>query len=334
MARAGAIALGACLAAWSADARADERADEPEGAESAADSLFQEGRALLEAGRFAEAVPKFVESQKLDPGVGTLLNIAYCEEQLSRTASAWTAYLEAAAAAHERGELERERIARARAAALEPLVPKVTVAVAAQSGDVEILVDGVPLPRASWGAPVPVDAGLHHVEAQVEARQSWSARVEVDATHQPVVMVPVLDASTTVSGPRPAAADAHAPPDVRSERRWRLPTVVALGATGVAGLALGSAFAVSAKARYDDSRNPALCNSQNRCTPAGQDERRTAFAYADVASGAIAAGAVLLGGAGVLWLTTPKAADPAGRAVIVAPMIATCAWGLTLAGRW
>ena len=37
-----------------------------------ADALFKEGRALLDAKKFDEACPKLAESQRLDPGAGTL----------------------------------------------------------------------------------------------------------------------------------------------------------------------------------------------------------------------------------------------------------------------
>src|SRR6185503_5066326 len=63
---------------------------EPSAADKAvADALFTEGKKLLAAGRAAEACPKFVESQRLDPGLGTMLNLADCLEQIGQTASAW-----------------------------------------------------------------------------------------------------------------------------------------------------------------------------------------------------------------------------------------------------
>src|SRR5687767_9143297 len=47
---------------------------------AAATQLFQEGRDLLKQGKHAAACAKLAESQRLDARVGTLLNLADCEE--------------------------------------------------------------------------------------------------------------------------------------------------------------------------------------------------------------------------------------------------------------
>src|SRR5262250_2040825 len=47
---------------------------------AAADALFREARAAARRGDHATACPKFRASYRLDPTVGTLLNVADCEE--------------------------------------------------------------------------------------------------------------------------------------------------------------------------------------------------------------------------------------------------------------
>src|SRR5687768_8531645 len=48
---------------------------------AAGEALFIEGRRLMKVGDRPAACAKFAESQRLDPAVGTLANLADCEEQ-------------------------------------------------------------------------------------------------------------------------------------------------------------------------------------------------------------------------------------------------------------
>jgi hypothetical protein len=63
------------------------------GNRAAAEALFNQGRDLMTAGKFTEACPKFEASQQLDPGLGTMLNLAECYEKTGRSSgggqSAW-----------------------------------------------------------------------------------------------------------------------------------------------------------------------------------------------------------------------------------------------------
>ncbi len=118
------LALGLALAP--AVARAQSASDQ-----AAATALFKQGRDLMAAGKYADACPKLAESQRLDPGAGTLLNLATCYEKNGQLASAWTTYQDAASAAQKAGEGERVKAARAKVAALEPTLPTLTIVVPA-----------------------------------------------------------------------------------------------------------------------------------------------------------------------------------------------------------
>ena len=96
----GAAALCVCLLPGIATAQSTNKA--------AADALFNEGKRLMGEGKFAEACPKFKDSQAADPAVGTQLNLARCYKKAGLTASAWSEYRSAAAAARTAGQSKRE----------------------------------------------------------------------------------------------------------------------------------------------------------------------------------------------------------------------------------
>ena len=72
------------LFSWTISARAVAETSDT----AMAEALFQAGRACLERDRVEEACAKFSESQRLEPKLGTLLNLATCHEKLGKTASA------------------------------------------------------------------------------------------------------------------------------------------------------------------------------------------------------------------------------------------------------
>src|SRR5882672_1951966 len=87
---------------------------------AAAEALFDQGRAAMQEGDFARACGLLERSQHIDHGVGTLLYLGECYEKSGRTASAWATFREGADAASSANEQARSRLARERAARLEP----------------------------------------------------------------------------------------------------------------------------------------------------------------------------------------------------------------------
>src|SRR5437763_3652209 len=104
----------------------------------AAQALFDEAKKLIAAGSYAPACLKLEESQRLDPGIGTLFHLADCHQRIGKTASAWAEFLEVAAQAKTSQQTEREKVARERASALESKLPRVVVNVGHAAPGLEI----------------------------------------------------------------------------------------------------------------------------------------------------------------------------------------------------
>src|ERR1700677_4816556 len=113
--------------------------------QAAAQALFEQARQLMADGKFAEACPKLVESERLDPGAGTLQNLWHCYEKNGQTASAWVTFKDAAAAADVKHRADWSSRARERAQALEPTLSRLTIEVPpdARISGLQVRRDGV-----------------------------------------------------------------------------------------------------------------------------------------------------------------------------------------------
>ncbi len=325
------ILLAAALAVANAPARADNAADK-----AAAEALFNHAKQLTKEGKFSEACPKFAESQRLDPGVGTMLYLADCYEKSGKTASAWAQFLEAAAAAKASGQADRETKARQRAAALEPNLCRVTmqVPIEAQTQGVEIKRDGTVVAKPLWDTTVPVDPGDHKFEASATGYKPWQTYVAVKAGECAAVnvKVPALEKEAPkVEPPKPEPPKVEPPkpeppkpeppkppsqdpvpprrsgvdPNPGTPSGPRTFGFIATG-LGVAGVAVGGIVGVVAMTKNNDSK--LTCKTSGWCWPEGEDQRALAATLGNVATGALSAGgALFLTGVILLIATNDKA---------------------------
>lgn len=140
------------------------RADEASRAQ--AQGLFDEGLKLMDAGRYGEACPKFIASNRLDPAGGTQMNVALCHEREGKTATAVLDYQTALAQAVRDKRKERESFAKERIDALTPLVPKVVIRVPdGEAKTAQVTIDGTAVAPEALGTPLSLDPGPHQAEA-------------------------------------------------------------------------------------------------------------------------------------------------------------------------
>lgn len=286
-------------------------------------ALFDEGRRLMAEGRYAEACRKLEESQNLRSGVGTLFNLAECQEKVGRTASAWSLYLRVAAETRALGQSDREEVARARADALEPRLSRLVLEVPSKVSGLEIELDGVPMAEATWGVATPLDPGEHRLVARAPGHETWrgSPRIAADGSEL-TVTIPELKPAAPVASASPPDAELkpalQAPPEhddgqtQPSPLRANLPYVLA--AVGGAGVIGGGLLGLRALDRNGDAEE--ICVEEPRACPRSQIERHeelTSAARKARTAGYITAGAGIaaIGVAAALWLSDaePETAD-------------------------
>jgi hypothetical protein len=307
-----------------------------------AEALFEDGRRLMAEGNYADACPKFAASERIDPSPATLLNLASCFEKQGRTATAWATYKEAASAANAAGRRDYLATAERHASSLSPGLSRLTLNIAHPFDGLRVERDGVVVERAEWGIGIPVDPGLHSVAATATGYKSWTSTVTVTqgAAQQTVVVPPLEAAPEPASPPTPApmpaptpalapaaqsaeADTAHAGTSTQKIMAW-----VVAGA-GVAGLAVGTVFAVNAKNKYSDTLSECLPNNPNLCSSSGVSDRNDARSMGDVATLAFGLGAAAVVAGGVLWLTAPGSAKRS-TSLVVTPTLG----GASLRGAW
>ena len=287
-----------------------------------AQALFEQGRQLLEAQRYAQACPAFAESQRLDPGGGTLLNLALCHEKQGRVATAYTEYQEALSGARADKRQDREKFASLRIKALEGKIPRVRFEVASGSDGVALTIelDGTTVPELAWSTPTPIDPGAHRVVVSAPGRQSWQSALDVPpGAGELVVSVPQLEPVSAeakpvkLPEPRPAALVAcpggarrvggscvAAPTLDQTTEERRLSTASwVLGGVGVTALgvsAVTGVMALSASSASNDAKSRAGCVPERGfcrdSTALGEyrDEAQRARSLAWVSTGTLVVG--------------------------------------------
>lgn len=283
---------------------------------AAADTLFQAGRDAASRDDFSTACQRFEESNRLDPAVGTVLNLANCREKLGQTASAWQRYreaLEKLPAADQRVALATER-----AKALEPRVPYLTLELAdASARDVTVLRDGVELGRASLGLALPVDPGDHEIVVKAAGRADSRTAVKLAERERKKVTLelgeplPTDAASQPPSAPGEAhaadqGASAHVVTTETGSGRRTLGWV--LGGVGVAGVGVSLTAGALALSKKSVVENNCV---DGRCNQTGYDAGQSGHTLVLVSNVAMAVGVVGLGAGAYFLLTSSSGRETA-----------------------
>ncbi len=307
------------------------------GDEASAQQLFDQGRALLQDGRFAETCSKFAASQQIAPSGGTLLNLADCYEKNGQLASAWAKFREVASRAQRAGRADVEQMANDRIKQIEPKLSFLTIVVprATDVDGIEVRRDGEISLRAAWGTALPVDGGEHTIQVTAPGRQKRVIPARVRASGDRVtVTLPPLEAIQAIhDSPSPVGADKE---ETSTEPRGTLQRSLALATAGAGLVALGAGvvFGLQAISKNDEAAN--RCPASPRCDdPAGVTLTDDAKRAATISTVAFIAGGVLVAGGVTLYVmapsSSPRRASLRPRLIVGA---APVGFGPAIGGTW
>ena len=266
-----------------------------QGAEEA-DAFYRSGRALFDEGKLAEASRALARSQALSPSMATAALLAACDEKRGLLARAHAEYLDAARLASSILD-KREATFKERADALAPSVPRLVIRIDPAGPPARVTRGGQEVEAELYGTELLVNPGTVEVVARGPDGSEVRRSVVAAAGQRVEVVLPAF----------------AAPKQSPGRRATRVASYV-MGGIGLAGVVVGTGFALGAVARNNDSQ---------ACPPAAPTcpARNDAITAANVATVGFAVGLPALAmGTSLFILSRPAAAAPKGAVSIsIAP---------------
>lgn len=268
---------------------------------AAARSLATEGATAFSEARWKDAVDRFTRAEALVHAPPHLLFLARSHEKLGQLVKAREAYLKITKEQLPANAPQVFRDARVAAEqelrSIEPRIANLSIKVQgpAETANVSVLVDGVPLPSVLIGVSRPVDPGEHRIEALANGFRSKTETVRVTEGERRAVTVtlvadptappaPAVAPGSPPSSPISPPSSAAAAPGVMSSQSGaatdstsglRIGSYVALG-VGAVGLGLGTYFLLDSRGKRSDADAAYEdCSARADCRENDESARRT-----------------------------------------------------------
>ncbi len=340
------LGLAVMLAAGARTAHA-----EPDNIAAIAEQLFDEGRVLMRAGRWAQACPRFDASQRIDPALGAQLNLAACYERMGRLARAWGLYHEAIDLARKTDDVRRQDYAQRHAAALELKLARLTITVPTRlPAGFAVRWDGSPIAPNALGLGLYADPGQHEILIGAPGFETVTKTVTLVGGTAEIIAIPVLVASAA-PGYEPSTLSSTDPTPDLVVASYSLPVLPALTRPGAPAssrrylaLGLGTAGLATAgvglwfgmKARSSDRQAKELCGDQLICDNAadfetGQRLIRDARSDAITSTLLVASGGAVVVGGVIVLLVGSRTGERASAHIV--PVLNGHSAGLAVVGR-
>jgi hypothetical protein len=264
-------------------------------------ALFKEGRDALEKGDYETACGRFAESASLDPRVGTLINLALCEEGRHKLAAAHQYWQQATDFARATADARTDYCV-AQLTRLNPRVPRLTIKLdGAAPPDTVVTRDGIDFGTSSLGLPLPVEVGPHRITARAPGHTERGFDVDLpEGESIEMVVAPGPLTGPTAPTTPPLGSSEGGEAGATSSLR---PVAYVVGGLGIVGLAVGTFFGVRAVQAAGNTSGH--CDG-DVCDATGVSARHDEQLSGNAATIALVSGATLLTG-GVAWrVLTPS----------------------------
>jgi hypothetical protein len=293
-----------------------------------AEGLFAEGRAALKRGETALACEKFRKSNEIDSARGTRLNLALCEEELGKLATALRLFRSLSTAFDFNDE--RHALVAKHLQALESRVSRVRFRVGNQTPQaLSVKEAGVEVATEAPTEPLLVDPGAHVFDVTATGVPPQRHVVRLREGELQVLdlglVVPTPARSAVPSVPSPAPVTPSAKTS-RSKSSFRTLGILTLGVGGGA-LAVGAITGLGAMGA--ERSMDAECD-RDGCSTAGMEAARRGDTLATASTVAFVTGLALAGvGVTLIVLDADRRQDDSG-----AMRVSLTPGGLRLSARF
>ncbi len=274
----------------------------------AADALFQAGKQFIAEKKYPEACSKFDASYKLDPTLGTLLNLADCYEKASRFATSWATW-GAAMEQAQRDKDARADYAKERRDALTPKLPKVVIHAYGMMPGIDVFWDGGKVSPGVFGTDIPTDLLEHKLVVRRDDGVVLLERNVHVLEDGKKTEIPIDVVALNREHPRGLAKDTPSSPTPLSSQSS---AGLVIGSVGLAALITAGALELGALVKRNEATDGSACVG-NFCTPQGMEAIGRARTYAEAGQWVGVVGLVAFSVGTTLFLAAPSA--PAAKSM-------------------
>ncbi len=286
--------------------------------EKKADALYTEGSALFQRGRYEEALKRLEESQSLDPGTGTLIMVASCNEKLGQWRVAYAAFREARAQSVAQRKEDRVKYAQERLEALRERVVVLVVTRLSSAPGERVLIDDTPYVVAPGDEGMLLDLGDHKLVYEAPERLPQRLALS-NLKGVQRVLLPSLQSIPIGAPALPAAAASTGGVPIWA---W------IAGGAGVASLGVAGVVQLGALSDYKEHKAACAVPDALRCSELYDSATR-----GETTAIVLASAGVVLVGVGVYGVVTAPPRATSSAKVRVSPWLGTTN-GLQIYGNW